>query len=365
MKMEGSDMQTETEQVLTETPRADEGTIAPGTPDEASQEVAPKGDRVPPILTAQGLYHVYESNAEEGNVVALRGLSVAIKAGEAVAVVGPSGAGKSTLLKALGGLLKPSAGKVFLRGKDITQLTGPELVEARRSAVSFIFQEGNLLPNLSALDNVMQPLRHQGIPAWVAKREAVALLERLEVAHRMNALPSRLSGGEQQRVAIARALITRPLIILADEPTGAVDPHTTQIVMELFKRLHREENTAFLIVTHSEEVSLFADRSLELLDGRFVAQHGGDDVDLDQLAESRELIIDSTGTVNFPPDVMTNIGGEGHWTITEASPDRIILERTTNGSGRTLVPVCPACETEYVSEDVRSCPSCGGIRPLM
>ena len=114
------------------------------------------------ILEAEGLYHVYESKAEDGNVVALRGLHVKVAAGEAVAVVGPSGSGKSTLLKCLGGLMKPSAGSVKLAGKNMTRLTGMELVELRQKTVSFIFQEGNLLPHLSARDNVAQPLRHQG-----------------------------------------------------------------------------------------------------------------------------------------------------------------------------------------------------------
>ena len=124
-----------------------------------------------PVLEAKNLYHVYTSNEEDGNVVALRGLSVSIKSGEAVAVVGPSGSGKSTLLKALGGLMKPSAGSVYLNGKNMTRITGSDLVRLRQETVSFIFKEGNLLPDLNALDNVAQPLRHSGLRGKEARKE--------------------------------------------------------------------------------------------------------------------------------------------------------------------------------------------------
>jgi len=134
------------------------------------------------ILQADGLYHVYESKAEDGNVVALRGLHINMKAGEAIAVVGPSGSGKSTLMKCLGGLMKPSAGSVSLAGKNMTRLTGQELVELRQKTVSFIFQEGNLLPDLNARDNVAQPLRHQGVASKKALALADAMLKRLGMA---------------------------------------------------------------------------------------------------------------------------------------------------------------------------------------
>ena len=136
------------------------------------------------ILEANALYHVYESKAEDGNVVALRGLHVNEKPGEAVAVVGPSGSGKSTLLKCRGGLMKPSAGNVSLDGNNMTRLTGQELILLRQKTVSFIFQEGNLLPHLSALDNVAQPLRHQKVSPKEAKRRAQELLDELGMGHR-------------------------------------------------------------------------------------------------------------------------------------------------------------------------------------
>ena len=139
------------------------------------------------ILKAQALYHVYESKAEDGNVVALRGIHIDIKQGEAIAVVGPSGSGKSTLMKCLGGLMKASAGSVFLAGKNMTRLSGPELVHLRQKTVSFIFQDGNLLPNMNARDNVAQPLRHQGVSSRKALKLADEMLDKLGILHRAKA----------------------------------------------------------------------------------------------------------------------------------------------------------------------------------
>ncbi|MBT3357669.1 MAG: ABC transporter ATP-binding protein [Euryarchaeota archaeon] len=320
------------------------------------------------ILEADSLYHVYESKAEEGNVVALRGLSVKVEQGEAVAVIGPSGSGKSTLLKSLGGLMTPTAGRVFLDGSDMTKLEGADLVEHRRSTVSFIFQEGNLLPDLSGLDNVMQPLRHAGIPAPEAKRQAVAVLERLGMTSRMKALPEQLSGGEQQRIAIARALITKPKLILADEPTGSLDPFTSQSVLDLFRELHKEEDVAFLIVTHSHDVADFSDRSLELRDGRFVAQHG-EGIEVNDLIQNRELILDDIGTVSFPPDILLKLGGPGRYAVELIEPGRITLvsqaakATAAAGNHRIYVANCPACDHEYGSTQEKQCPDCGSSRP--
>ena len=320
----------------------------------------------PTILESESLYHVYESKAEDGNVVALRGLHVNVKQGEAVAVVGPSGSGKSTLLKCLGGLMKPSAGKVSLDGKNMTRLTGQELVELRQKTVSFIFQEGNLLPHLSALDNVAQPLRHQKISSKEAKRRALELMTELGIDHRAKGLPSMLSGGEQQRVAIARALITNPRLILADEPTGALDPITSREVLKLFKELHERDNVAFLLVTHSKEVAAFADRSLELRDGRFVAEHGSD-LDIENLSQGRELIVDDMGTVTFPPDILNKMGGPGRYSVGQLESGKLSLlgERISAISQLVLASSCPACNHNYADSDEQLCPSCGSTRPMV
>tara|TARA_B100000941_G_scaffold290655_1_gene274015 strand:+ start:6945 stop:7919 length:975 start_codon:yes stop_codon:yes gene_type:complete len=318
------------------------------------------------ILEADGIYHVYESKAEDGNVVALRGLHISMKSGEAIAVVGPSGSGKSTLMKCLGGLMKPSAGSVTLDGKNMTRLTGKELVELRQKTVSFIFQEGNLLPDLNARDNVAQPLRHQGVKSRKALKIADAMLERLGMGHRSHAIPELLSGGEQQRVAIARALITQPRLILADEPTGALDPVTSREVLALFKDLHENDGVSFLIVTHSKEVAAFADRSLELRDGRFVAEHGTN-IDVEDLSKDRELIIDETGTVTLPPDILVRLGGSGRYTVGNLNSGYISLQGEEVESIGTLelVDICPACKYKFENKEDQICPACGSSRPMV
>ncbi len=324
------------------------------------------------ILRANSLYHVYESNAEDGNVVALRGLSVSILEGEAVAVVGPSGSGKSTLLKCLGGLMKPSAGSVELGGTRMTRLTGKELVKLRQDTVSFIFQDSNLLPHLNAIDNVAQPLIHQGVLSRTARPKAQSLLDKLGMGERSFGMPDQLSGGEQQRVAIARALITDPKLILADEPTGALDPITSREVLQLFKQLHEESEVAFLLVTHNREVASFCERSLELREGRFIAQHGTD-VDIGDLSDSRELIVDDTGTVTLPPDVLLSLGGPGRFEMSEIGRDSLHLDRVeedrvsfSNGNNTmVLSPTCPACYYNYAESEDQLCPECGSSRPMI
>jgi putative ABC transport system ATP-binding protein len=315
---------------------------------------------------------VYESNAEDGNVVALRGLSVSILEGEAVAVVGPSGSGKSTLLKCLGGLMKPSAGSVELGGTRMTRLTGKELVKLRQDTVSFIFQDSNLLPHLNAIDNVAQPLIHQGVLSRTARPKAQSLLDKLGMGERSFGMPDQLSGGEQQRVAIARALITDPKLILADEPTGALDPITSREVLQLFKQLHEESEVAFLLVTHNREVASFCERSLELREGRFIAQHGTD-VDIGDLSDSRELIVDDTGTVTLPPDVLLSLGGPGRFEMSEISRDSLHLDRveedkvsfSDGNNTMVLSPTCPACQYNYAESEDQLCPECGSSRPMV
>ncbi|HJM24843.1 MAG TPA: ABC transporter ATP-binding protein, partial [Candidatus Thalassarchaeaceae archaeon] len=298
-------------------------------------------------------------------------LNVTIKEGEAVAVIGPSGSGKSTLLKCLGGLMKPSSGSVSLGGKEMIRMTGSELVKLRQETVSFIFQDSNLLPELNALDNVAQPLRHQGVMPGPARSKAMELLDRLGMGDRWMGVPEELSGGEQQRVAIARALITKPKLILADEPTGALDPITSREVLELFEKLHKEEDVAFLLVTHNRDVAYFCERSLELRDGRFVAQHGTD-FDLSDLSESRELIIDETGTITLPPDLLLKLGGPGRFDVPDVDRDTLQLERVeddkievSSQTKRVLSSSCPACNHDYGESAEQLCPECGSSRPMV
>ena len=189
-------------------------------------------------------------------------------------------------------------------------------------------------------------------------------MEELGIGHRAKGLPSTLSGGEQQRVAIARA-ITNPRLILADEPTGALDPITSREVLALFKELREEKGVAFLIVTHSAEVAAFCDRSLELRDGRFIAQHGAD-FEVTDLAESRELIVDDIGTMVFSPDILLEMGGAGRYEV-EAGDGRLVLVSEENESllvgGQTLASSCPACNHKYADEETQLCPDCGSSPP--
>ena len=267
--------------------------------------------------------------------------------------------------------MKPSAGGVELEGSRMTRLTGTQLVELRQKTVSFIFQDSNLLPHLNALDNVAQPLRHQGVLPGIARAKAQALLDRLGMGDRSRGMPEELSGGEQQRVAIARALITNPKLILADEPTGALDPITSREVLKLFEKLHKEEDVAFFLVTHNREVAAFCERSLELRDGRFVAQHGAD-VDIADLSGSRELIIDDTGTVTLPPDVLAKIGGPGRFELPDIKRDSLNLERVDierlqveGKANLTLAKTCPACFHDYEDSEEQRCPDCGSSRPMV
>ena len=280
------------------------------------------------ILRADDLYHVYDTEAVDGNIVALRGIYIEVKRGEVVSVVGPSGSGKSTLMKCLGGLMKSSAGDVFFEGKSISRLSAVELLNLRQHTVSFIFQDSNLLPYMNVLNNVALPLKYMKVSPRQARREAMELLERLGIKDQAKMLPNQISGGEKQRAAIARALITKPKIILADEPTGSVDPVTSRSILNLFREIIDEVGVSFLIVTHSREVAGFADRSLELVDGRFVAEHGTG-IDMSSLADTRKIIIDATGNITLPAEVLSTIGGPGVFETDKLEKDIISITRVS------------------------------------
>jgi putative ABC transport system ATP-binding protein len=202
-------------------------------------------------------------------VRALQGVDLRIASGEFVAVMGPSGSGKSTLLHLLGCLETPSAGHLWLEGRDVSTLSGDERARLRSTRIGFVFQTFNLLPRLSALDNVTLPLLYQRhVPD--ARQRAVEALERVGLDHRTGHRPTELSGGECQRVAIARALVTEPAIILADEPTGNLDTETGEGIMRLLSALNDDGRT-LLAVTHSAQVAACAGRILHMRDGRIVS----------------------------------------------------------------------------------------------
>jgi putative ABC transport system ATP-binding protein len=205
------------------------------------------------------------------NVIrALAGVSVDIARGENLAVMGPSGSGKSTFMNVVGCLDRPSSGEYVLAGQDVSALDSDALAAARNRHIGFVFQSFNLLARTSALENVELPLVYAGAGAAERRSRALEMLARVGLAERAHHLPQQLSGGQQQRVAIARALVTRPALILADEPTGALDSRTSLEIMALFQELNAQGMTV-VVVTHEPEVARFARRVLRFLDGRVVA----------------------------------------------------------------------------------------------
>ncbi len=203
----------------------------------------------------------------------LRGIDLTIRAGEMVSVVGSSGVGKSTLLHVLGTLDLPTSGTILFQGRDITSLSAARLDEFRGHEIGFVFQFHHLLPEFTALENVMMPALIQRIPGGEARRRATDLLERVGLADRMTHRPGKLSGGEQQRVALVRALMMRPSLVLADEPTGNLDTRTSHEMHELFFEFNREFGTTMLVVTHNKELSARMPRQVTMIDG--VLQENG------------------------------------------------------------------------------------------
>lgn len=210
-------------------------------------------------------------------VRALDGIDISIASNEYIAFVGSSGSGKSTMMNILGCLDRPSAGLYHLNGKNVAQLNQNELAEIRNLEIGFIFQSFNLLPRANALSNVMQPLIYRGVAYKERKKLAMTALDRVNLVDRIDHLPNQLSGGQRQRVAIARALVTKPSILLADEPTGNLDSRTTIEIMKLFDELQQEGHTV-IVVTHEAEIANHCHRIVELKDGKISNDHRPDGV---------------------------------------------------------------------------------------
>jgi putative ABC transport system ATP-binding protein len=219
------------------------------------------------VIEARGLTKVYGAN---GNAVhALRGVDLTVRRGEFVALIGPSGSGKSTLMAILGCLDSPSAGTYGLEGEPVERLSGGALARIRNRKIGFVFQTYNLLPRASVLRNVELPLLYAGVPRAERKARALELLRQVGIPEKAGFLPAALSGGQRQRVAVARALAHEPALLLADEPTGALDSKTGAEVLQLFSDLHAQGHTV-LLVTHDPSIAARAERRVELHDGRIV-----------------------------------------------------------------------------------------------
>ena len=218
-----------------------------------------------PIIYVKNVRKVYRMGDEE--VVALKRINLKIYKGEVCCIFGTSGSGKSTLLNQLAGMEKPTQGQVFIRGKSISRMDEEELAAFRQEHMSFIFQSYNLLPSMTAVENVAMPLMFKGVDR--KRREAMAedLLRRVGLSHRLHHYPSQMSGGQQQRAGIARAFVSRPEVVFADEPTGNLDTKTTAEIMDMVMGFARRLNQTIILVTHDPGMSKYADRIVTLVDG--------------------------------------------------------------------------------------------------
>ena len=227
-------------------------------------------ERTPAAIRAVDLTRTFEVG--ETIVEALRSINLEVERGQFVALVGPSGSGKSTLLNLVGGLDRPTGGQLWVDGVELSASKEKALTEHRRRRVGFVFQSFNLLPRLTAIENVALPLMFVGASERERVERAEQLLAQVGLSDRLEHRPTQLSGGEQQRVAIARALVNRPAIVLADEPTGNIDTTTGAEIMDLLRRLNREQGVTLLLVTHDPDAASFADRVIQLRDGRIAGQ---------------------------------------------------------------------------------------------
>lgn len=225
------------------------------------------------VIRVKDLYKVYRVG--DSKVKALNGVDFTIQKGEFCSIVGTSGSGKSTLLNMLAGLEKPTKGQIVIAGEHIEKKSENQLVKFRREHIGFIFQSFNLLPALSAVENVALPLTFQGMDKAKRLEKASQVLDLVGLSKHKNHKPTQMSGGQQQRVGIARALVVNPQIIFADEPTGNLDSHTSAEVMELIRKIIHEQNQTLVMVTHDDHLAGFADRIFHISDGKIVSIETG------------------------------------------------------------------------------------------
>lgn len=268
-----------------------------------------------PIVSCENLVRIYKT--EETEVLALQGLDISIEEGEIVAIIGASGSGKSTFLNILGGLDKPSAGLITVDGKDLAKLNDREMLSYKRNTVSFIWQNSarNLLPYLTALENIVMPMEIIGKKPDYAK--ARKLLELVGIGDKTESKLFTLSGGEQQRVAIAMAMANEPKILLADEPTGAVDNATANMILDLFRKINRELGVTVIIVTHDLKLSAKVDRVIKIRDGRTSTEYlklnknstdGNFEHSGNNATHQEYVVVDRVGRMQIPSDILERAG---------------------------------------------------------
>ena len=289
------------------------------------------------MIQAEGLVKIYKT--KETEVLALQGLDLTVEEGELTALIGNSGSGKSTFLNMIGGLDKPSAGKLFVDGKDLFTMNEKQLVDYKRDTVGFVWQNNarNLLPYLTALENVMTPMQ---LTNRKNKKEwALELLDLVGMSHRKNNRLQQLSGGEQQRIAIAIALANEPKLLLADEPTGSVDRKTADYIYDLFVRLNQEKGQTIVIVTHDTTLAKKVKRVVAIRDGKISSERilkeeysdmkNASAVNWQEIGETQEeyAIVDRAGRVQIPRDLLDKLDLQGNKVKLSMQEEKIQLER--------------------------------------
>lgn len=289
-----------------------------------------------PIIICDNLVKIYKT--EDIEVIALQGLDITIDRGELMAIIGNSGSGKSTFLNMIGGLDRPSAGRLIVDGMDLFKMSEQELVDYKRRTVGFVWQNNarNLLPYLTAWQNVQMPMLFDS--ERVRKEKAIELLELVGLGNKKNSKLSQLSGGEQQRIAIAIALANDPEILLADEPTGAVDVRTGEYILDVFRELNREKEQTIIIVTHDRALSKKVHRVAAIRDGKIGSELIMKETYRDRLneinafTESSEVqdeyvILDRAGRLQIPRDMLESLGVEGNKVKMTMENGRIVIEK--------------------------------------
>ena len=295
------------------------------------------------MIECDSLVKIYKTKDIE--VLALQGLDLTVKRGELMAIIGNSGSGKSTFLNMIGGLDRPSAGKLYVDGKNLFQMTENELVKYKRSTVGFVWQNNarNLLPYLTAWENVMTPMlfveeKEKAVSEEEKKKRALELLELVGLGHRKDSKLNQLSGGEQQRVAIAIALANNPKLLLADEPTGAVDRKTADDILEMFRKLNEKLGLTIVIVTHDKELAKKVNRVVSIRDGKTSSERimkndyreRMEHLDIDwQEEETQEefAVLDRAGRVQIPSELLEQMGMDGNKVTLEFIGGKIVIEK--------------------------------------